>query len=144
MVKWAGRILVFLGAAHTALGLALTAPHHAGAWFGFELWTVSDSIAEMDSSTGAFWMSVGSFGVPLALVGALVLWMDNRGIVPPPFIAWTVGLWIAVAAAIAEPAPWLVAWVAVGLLLAADRQAKPAQRESQGIAAPAISSNPAR
>lgn len=123
MITWAGRIIVFLGAGHLLLGLALTAHRYADAWFGLRLWSSEEGVVEMSPTMGAFWMTTGSFGLPLILVGLIVLWLDRRGIVPPAFIAWTLGGWSLVSAVILEPAPWFLAWIAVGLLLAGARRA---------------------
>ena len=39
MIKWAGRLMVLYGAAHTVLALTVEgAARHAGAWFSGELW----------------------------------------------------------------------------------------------------------
>lgn len=129
MIKWAGLIIGFLGAVHLVWGFLLTAGRHAGSWFSGELWLPEAGIAEMDSTAGAFWMTTGSFGLPLIVVGMTVLWMDRRGIVPPAFIAWTLGGWSLVGAVILEPSPWILTWIPVGMLLTgirrADRAAKP-------------------
>ncbi|MGY5223178.1 hypothetical protein [Nocardia asiatica] len=87
----------------------------------------------MSPAMASFWLTTGSFGVPLVLVGVLVLWLDRRGIVPPPFVAWTLGIWSALAGVILEPAPWALAWIAVGLLAVGARRAV---HESQLAAAP--------
>jgi hypothetical protein len=58
------------------------------------------------------------------LVGLTVLWMNRRGITPPPFLAWLFGLWVAVGTVVAGPGIGqdLVLLVAAGLLLAAARR----------------------
>ena len=39
MIKWAGRLIVLYGAAHTLGALTVEgAARHAGAWFSGELW----------------------------------------------------------------------------------------------------------
>ncbi|MEV6394608.1 DUF6463 family protein [Streptomyces sp. NPDC051907] len=138
MIKWAGRIIVFLGVGHTFLALLLTSPHYADEWFSGKLWDPQEGVVEMSSATAAFWLTTGSFGVPLVVIGLTVLWLDRRGIVPPLFIAWTLGAWSVVAAAILEPAPWMLAWVAVGLLLGGARRA--ARHAEPAPAAPATPS----
>src|SRR5918998_1256564 len=95
MIKWAGRLIVLYGAAHTLDALTVEgAARHAGAWFGGELW--GDDLANMSPANSALWLSVDSFGVPLVVVGLMVLWLYRRGITPPPFIAWTLGIWTVV------------------------------------------------
>ena len=50
------------------------------------LW--QDDLAYMSPDNSALWLSLDSFGVPLIVVGLVVLWLDRNGITPPPFIAW--------------------------------------------------------
>jgi Family of unknown function (DUF6463) len=120
MIKWAGRLIVFYGAAHTLGALTVeSAARHAGAWFSGELW--GDDLANMSPANSAYWLSVDSFGVPLILVGLTVLWLDRRGITPPPFIAWTLGIWTVVDAVVLGE--WLILLLASGLLLAGARRA---------------------
>jgi hypothetical protein len=130
MIKWAGWIFTVLGTGHLLLTLALVGPHHAAAWFGGELWMPEGTIAEMPAAAGGFWLSVGSFGLPLLVIGQTVLWMHRRAITPPAFIAWAVGAWSVVAGLIFEPAPWIVATIGAGLLLAGVTRAARAQPEA--------------
>lgn len=122
MIKWAGGLIVFFGAAHTLLALTVEgAARHAGAWFSGDLW--GEDFANMSPANSALWLSLDSFGVPLVLVGVLVLWLDRRGITPPPFIAWTVGIWAVVDGVISGLTPWPLLVIASGLLLAGARRA---------------------
>ncbi|MFX0577048.1 hypothetical protein [Nocardia nepalensis] len=83
MIAWAGRLIVIFGAAHTILALTLMrAARYAGDWFRGALW--HDDLAAMSAANSALWLSLDSFGVPLVLVGMTVLWLDRRGITPPP------------------------------------------------------------
>jgi hypothetical protein len=117
MIKWAGRLIVFYGAAHLLGALTVEgAARHAGAWFGGGLW--GDDLANMSPASSAYWLSVASFGVPLIVVGLVVLWMDRRGITPPPFVAWTLGIWTVVDAVVLLLTPWPVLLLANILLLA--------------------------
>ncbi|WP_280239725.1 DUF6463 family protein [Nocardia abscessus] len=136
MIKWAGRLLVFLGLGHTLGSYVLVAPDHADSWFGAKLWSPEEGISEMSPAMASFWLTTGSFGVPLALIGVLVLWLDRRGIVPPSFVAWTLGAWSVLAGVILEPAPWALAWIAVGLLAVGARRAVQAEPASRLAAAP--------
>jgi len=78
-------------------------------------------------------LSLDSFGVPLIVVGLVVLWLDRRGILPPPFIAWVLGAWTVLDAVILALTPWPIMLVAVGLLLAGARRA--AHRDNMRSAA---------
>ncbi|MGX7827910.1 DUF6463 family protein [Actinokineospora sp. 24-640] len=122
MIKWAGWLIALYGAAHTLGSLTVEgAARHAGAWFSGELW--ADDFADMSAANSAYWLSLGSFGVPLILIGAIVLWLDRRGITPPPFIAWTLGIATIVDAVILLPTPWPILLLANVLLLAGARRA---------------------
>ena len=117
MIKWAGWLIVLYGAAHTLGALTVErAARHAGAWFSGDLW--DDDFANMSPATSAYWLSVDSFGPPLIVVGLTVLWLDRRGITPPPFIAWTLGIWTVVDAVVLLLTPWPIPLLATILLLA--------------------------
>lgn len=122
MITWAGRVLAFLGVAHVLAATAL-GHRHFGQWFSFGLWAPDADITELPASIGAFWMGPGSFGVPLPLLGCLVVWMDRRAITPPEFLAWSLAIWTAFCALIFEPAPWVVATVAAVMLVIGIRRA---------------------
>ena len=123
MIKWAGWLIVLYGAAHTLGALTVEgAARHAGTWFSGGLW--GDDLASMSPANSALWLSVDSFGVPLIVVGLMVLWLDRRGITPPPFIAWTLGTWTVVDAVILLITPWPILLLANILLLVGARRAR--------------------
>lgn len=125
MIKWAGRLIVLYGSAHTLGALTvLGAASHAEAWFSRTLWR--ESLSDMSPAMSAYWLSVNSFGPPLVLIGLSVLWLDRRGIAPPPFIPWALGGWVVVGTVIAGPGVGqdLILLVAAGLLVAGTRRAK--------------------
>lgn len=121
MIKWAGWLIIFIGAGHMVSALALTAPQHAAAWFSAGIW--HEDLAAMSPANGAYWLTFGSFGIPQIVIGVLVLWLDRRGIVPPTFIAWTLAANAVICGVIFGPAPWPVDLVSAGLLLAGARRA---------------------
>ena len=126
-VAWAGRILVVFGIGHLAGSLALTSRDHAHRWFSAQLWRPEEGILDMSPAMAAFWLTTGSLGAPLIVLGVLVLWLGRRGMTPPPSVAWMLVAWSLVAAVILEPAPWLFITLAGGLLLAA---ARPSPRQA--------------
>ncbi|MDN3242043.1 hypothetical protein [Glycomyces tritici] len=123
MIKWAGRIFVFLGTAHMVLSLAMTAPKRAAAWFGAELWRPEGGFTEMNPTMGAYWFSFASFGGPLVVLGLAILWIDRRGLVPPAYLGWILLAWTLVNTAILLPSPWIVGVVGAVLYLAGVRRA---------------------
>jgi hypothetical protein len=124
MIKWAGRIYVFLAIGHTVLGLALTAPDHAAAWFSGALWGPEEGVIEMSRRMAAYWLTIGGFGLPLLTVGLAILWMHRRGIVPPAFIGWTLLAWTLVDTVILLPSPWILGVAASVLYLVGVRRAE--------------------
>ena len=113
------------GTGHLAGALALTAREHADRWFTAELWRMEEGILDMSPAMAAFWLTTGSFGAPLILLGALVLWLDRQGMAPPRFAAWMLVGWSLLAAVIVEPAPWvLITAAGVLLVTASGRPAK--------------------
>jgi hypothetical protein len=135
MIKWAGRLIVFYGAAHT-LGALLGegGARHAGAWFSGELW--GQSLADMSPAMSAYWLSVNSFGPALVLVGLTVLWLSRRGITPPRFLAWSMASWVVVGTVVAGPGIGqdVILLVAAGLLLAGAHAARRADRAPSDLA----------
>lgn len=124
MIKWAGWLIVFYASAHIVGALTVEgAARHAGAWFSGELW--GEDLANLSPAMGAYWLSVNSFGPPLLLIGLTVLWLDRRGVRPPPFIAWALAAWIVVGAVVAGPGVGqdLILLVAAGLLIVQARRA---------------------
>ena len=123
MIRRAGRLMVSYGAAHTLGALTVEgAARHAGAWFGGELW--GEDLADMSPANSALWLSVDSFGVPLVVVGLMVVWLKRRGITPPPFVAWTLGIWSVLDAVILLLTPWPILLLANILLLVGARRAR--------------------
>ncbi|MEU0506000.1 DUF6463 family protein [Nocardia sp. NPDC005998] len=113
MITWSGRIIAFIGGGHLATGLLLSHAYFKD-WLSLQLW---GHWAEDTLPAQAFWSNPAGFGLPLLIVGLLVVWMDRRGIVPPAFLAWMVLAWGGVCALIVEPTPAPVVVAAAVLLL---------------------------
>ena len=121
-VRVAGHLIVLVGVGHVVAALVLTAPDHAEAWFSRGVW--GEDLDAMSPAHGAYWVTFGSFGPLQVVLGALVLWLDRRGLVPPTFIAWTLGVNAVLCGVVFGPAPWPVDLVSAGLLLTAARRAE--------------------
>ncbi len=124
MIKWAGRLIVLYGAAHTVGALVIEgAAEYAGAWSRRELW--SDDLSDMSPAMSAYWLSLNSFGPPMVLLGLTVLWLHRRGVTPPLFIAWTLTAWVVLGVFVVGPGTGqdLILLVACGLLVAGARGA---------------------
>lgn len=115
MIKWASWIIVFYGTAHTLGALTLEgAAHHGGAWFSGGLW--GEDFSDMSAAGSAYWFSLASFGVPLIVIGLMILWLNRRDIAPPRFVSVILGLWTAVDAVVLLLTPWPLLLIASGLL----------------------------
>ncbi|WP_067814218.1 DUF6463 family protein [Actinomadura kijaniata] len=122
MIKWAGWIITLCGIAHTVGALTVEkAARHAGTWFSGGLW--EEELSEMSPAGSAYFLSLDSFGVPLTLVGLIVLWLERRGITPPMFIAWILAVWTLFDAVILPFTPWPLFVIAIVLLVLGTRRA---------------------
>lgn len=131
MIRSAGWLMVFYGSAHTLGALTVEgAAGHAGAWFSGALW--HDDLSAMSPANSAYWLSVASGGVPLVVIGLTVLWLHRRGIAPPPFIPWVLGLWTAVDAVVMLFTPWPILLLANVLLLVGTRRPVPVRQVHHG------------
>lgn len=136
MVKWAGRLIVFYGAAHTLGALAFEeAASHARSWLRGDL--AGESLSDMSPAMSAYWLSVNSFGPPLILVGLLVLWLNRRDVMPPSFVAWSIIVWFVVGEVSAGPGvdQDLIILTAAVLLLVAARRARRSEVARTAVAA---------
>ncbi|MBM7171806.1 hypothetical protein JQK87_26065 [Streptomyces sp. G44] len=89
-----------------------------GPWQTISLDITSENLAYSE----AFWVAPGSFGVPVLLLGAFVLWTANRGERVPAAFGWAMSAWGAVLTALLPASPaWALLLVGVLLVLAARR-----------------------
>lgn len=93
-----------------------------------ELWTwehwgpVADQRQDLVLTGFAFWSTIGSFAVPLGILGALVLWMIRHDIRVPGFVGYALLAWSVLSAVLMPPSGFPVAvLVAAGLCLGLTR-----------------------
>jgi hypothetical protein len=123
---WAGRILVILGVMHL-VGLGAQNTEHVDDWFTGALWGLPrDQFVEPSGANGAFWIVVGSFAVPLLLLGTLISHLARRGVVVPQSVGWGLAVWCTVGAVILEPTPMLLGLIPAVLLVRQARRASAA------------------
>jgi len=121
----AARIMVILGALHLILTTAINlddVPH----WVSGELWMPKGSLRELAPHLGEFWLTIGSFGLPLILLGAVTAWAGKLGHTPPAFVGWTFGAWAVLAGLILEPCGYPLALIPAAMLIIAARRGKAA------------------
>jgi hypothetical protein len=130
MLKYSIYGLTAVGTAHLFVlgGDALT---QAPAWLGGALWTwdhwgpLADQRPGLVLSGFAFWSTVGSFAIPLIVLGLLLLWMTRRGIVVPRFVGLALLGWGTVATLIMLPSGFpLLVLILIGLCLGVRRGTK--------------------
>ncbi|MBW5484310.1 hypothetical protein GPJ59_21100 [Streptomyces bambusae] len=110
---------MFLGALHL-LALGVQNAHYLDEWFTGELWLLPRAdFVTPHGAAGAFWISLGSFAVPMTVLGALLADLGRRGITVPAWAGWALGGWALVGAAVVEPTPMLLVLVPAGLLVRA-------------------------
>jgi hypothetical protein len=110
-------------------------------WLTGHLWTlehwqpVMSQSPDMAANGAAFHATLGSFALPMLVFGALVLWMDRRGVVPPAFLGWGLGVWALLSGLVMEPSGYLLGLIpAVLLVLAARRRTPPGVSSSVSLA----------
>lgn len=108
MVKWSAVALIVLAAVHL-LVLGIDVPTELPNWLKFNLWTFDHwqplraQPLDLALSGGVFWSTVGSFAVPLSILGILILWLDRHGQPIPAFIGWILVGWVALMTLLMPP-----------------------------------------
>ncbi|MEC9244540.1 MAG: DUF6463 family protein [Pseudomonadota bacterium] len=128
MVRWSGIAMVALGILHMIV-LGIDAAAEVPSWLRLELWTSEHwqpfrtQRQEVLASNAAFWSTVGSFALPLIMIGFVVIWLDKRRLPVPTFLGWSLLAWIAVASLIIEVSGFpLGIPIAICLILGARQQ----------------------
>jgi hypothetical protein len=121
-VVWAGRILVILGIAHLVI-TGWVSRTHIGGWLAGSAWPAPGGLADMSPAVGAFWLTLGSFGLPQTLLGGLVARLGKAGGTAPGYVGWGLAVWGVVCAAAFEPSPFATVLVPAIMLLSARRRA---------------------
>ena len=120
MTLLAGRLLLVLGVLHMAVAMVLSWEQVPG-WVRGDL-RFAQAGPSMNESTGWFWMSLGSFAVPLLALGALIIACARRRQVVPASVGWGIGVWGLVSAAVLEPTPFLLLLVPATLIVLGARR----------------------
>ncbi|GAA4636248.1 hypothetical protein GCM10023196_085230 [Actinoallomurus vinaceus] len=122
MTVWAGRILMFLATAHLVTTTALSHAH-LSAFLQGDLWLPEHGLSDLSPELGAYWLTVGSFGLPLLLLGAVVVSTGRAGRTLPPYLGWGLVAWTLAGSLLLEPTPMILVLIPAGMLIAARRRA---------------------
>lgn len=123
MIKTAGIGLIVLGIIHLVV-LGAEVPAELSRWKSLNLWTfdhwapLRSQAPDLALSNGVFWQSVGSFAVPMLILGSLIVWMDRKGIAVPSFVGWGLLAWTLLATLVMPPSGFPVALAVCGVLTA--------------------------
>ncbi|MFE6236668.1 DUF6463 family protein [Cellulosimicrobium sp. NPDC057862] len=122
--------LVTLGTGHLVI-VSVVGRDRLAAWVDTGLWAAVPLFPGARPSTAtlndqvAFWSGVGSFAVPLVVLGGLVWWLASRSLVPPEAVGWGLVAWFALGAVVLVPSPMIVGALAGALLVVAARLSRP-------------------
>jgi hypothetical protein len=122
MVIWAGRIMVIQGVVHL-VATGILSLRHIPAWLRGDLWLPRGGLTQLAPATGAYWLTVGSFGLPLLLLGGVLVSVGRLGRAAPAYVGWALGLWGIVGSLILAPSPLVTALVPAIMIIIAARRA---------------------
>ncbi|MFD4420299.1 hypothetical protein ACFWN7_02200 [Agromyces sp. NPDC058484] len=139
MLRVAGVLLVLLGFGHLVV-MGVVAGSRMAVWATTGFWAAVPLMQGPNAGDAsfrnalAFWGGVGSFAVPLIVLGALLWWGAGRGFVPPAWSGWVLAAWFAVAAVLLVPSPMVVGVASGVLIVLAARRRTPSDREAPSAA----------
>ncbi|WP_185845750.1 DUF6463 family protein [Kibdelosporangium aridum] len=111
---WAGRLMVIIAAVHL-VGFGVASVDAVPEWLGGALWF--KGLTPIPEAEGLFWASIGSFAVPVLILGLVVGWLAKQGLPVPRFVPWILGAWVLVCSLLMEPSGFPLGLIPVGMLL---------------------------
>jgi uncharacterized membrane protein YedE/YeeE len=117
---WAGWLIVAVSALHLAYFLTRSLDFVPD-WVSGELWSVVADGDPMPQAQAYFWQLLGSFAVPLLLVGLLLVGFARAGRALPAYLSWALAGWTLVCALVLLPSGFPLLVVASVLLVLARR-----------------------
>lgn len=124
LTKAAGWIAIAFGAVHVVVAPLDTRDTWSqvvadGWWNTFTL-DESITLAQFERSE-TFWVTLGSFGVPVLVLGCYLVWSTRQGHRVPGWIGWIVLAWgLLISAALPASPAWALA-LSGGLIVLGDR-----------------------
>jgi hypothetical protein len=126
LTKIGGWIALVLGAAHVIVAPLEGRPRDIwsqvvdeGWWNTFTL-DEATTVAELERSE-TLWVTLGSFGVPVLVIGGYILWSARQGHRVPAWIGWILLAWSLVFATALPASPAWALGVSGGLIVLGDR-----------------------
>jgi hypothetical protein len=116
MKAWIGKATIGIGIIHCLFGLVFMRSTLALLWSEGLINTVNGQ----PKREFVFWFL--AFGLLAIILGFLIDWMEREGIIPPPFLGWSLlALTVAVVTIMPISGGWLVFIPAIGLILRSRR-----------------------
>ncbi len=119
LTVWAGRLIVAIATLHIVFFVVVSWDHLPG-WFAGDLWVSEPFDAPISQSQAHFWALLGSFAVPLLVLGAVIARSAREDRPLPAYVTWTVTAWTVTCALVLEPSGFPLGLVPAGLLVAAE------------------------
>ncbi|HEX2130929.1 MAG TPA: DUF6463 family protein [Actinophytocola sp.] len=126
---WAGRLIVLVSAMHLLFFLVRSL-EFVPDWASGVLWAAPSMDEPMPQAQGFFFQLLGSFAVPLLLVGLLLWRSATEGRALPGYVTWVVAGWSLVCALVMPPSGFPLLVVASVLLVLARRAAPHPRRDA--------------
>lgn len=116
--SWAGWSMVGIAVLHVVFWSVVTWEDW-GAWIAGGLWGAEPATALEYRLHHGYWALVGSFAVPLFLLGLVTVHLSRLGFPLPRYIGWVVLVWALIASALMEPNGFPLAFIPAAFLLRA-------------------------
>ncbi len=138
MQRIAAAIMMVLGAGHfmTLVVFGEGASAAMLQWVDEGLWAAVPVTLEPALTTAAlenevtFWAGLGSFSVPLTVLGGLLWALSSRSSSAPQWVGWTMIAWFAVNTVLLVPSPSVLGVIAGVLLVLSARGVAPSGKVS--------------
>lgn len=119
----AGWSMVGIAALHVVFWSVVTWPDW-GAWAAGDLWGAEPATALQYRLHHGYWALIGSFAVPLLLLGLLTVQVTRLGVPLPWYVGWILLAWVLLASALMEPNGFPLGLIPSFLLIVAGRKAR--------------------
>ncbi len=118
LTAWAGWSMIGIAALHVVFWSVVTSADW-GAWVSGDLWGAEPSTALEYRLHYGYWALVGSFAVPLWLLGSVTVHLTRLRLSLPRYVGWVVLAWVLLASALMEPNGFPLGFIPAALLLRA-------------------------